>query len=104
MKSLIFEWLWSHRPDMAVICMFACGISWAAVSVNNFDNRLTTAERELPEIRAEMKEIRTEMHSRFEEIDERFEEIDERFEEIHKRFDRIELTLNTVVTYLSVKK
>jgi hypothetical protein len=96
MKSIVesgMEWLWSHKPDIALVgVVLACAI-WITSTVNSFEHRLAETERvcnvmterQLPELRIEIKEMKeTELR------------------EIKEDIVEIKLILKRIDTYLSI--
>lgn len=82
----LLDWLWFHAPGLLVLFLIVGGCVWFAIKINDFSHRLGVTEklcndintRQLPEIRTELKEINV-------------------------RLSKIELSLNTIITYLSTK-
>jgi hypothetical protein len=107
-----FKWLFNQNPNTAFLAVLLGFSIWMSIKMTQFNGQLTEFEirlngfeghltvtenlvrdineRQLPEIRNDIKNLQKEMDARFEKVDE--------------RFDKVELSLNTIITYLSAKK
>jgi len=81
----LLDWLWQHAPGLLVLLLIVAGCIWLAfkinefaITLNNFDHRLTATEKLCNELKEGQKEI-------------------------NSRLSKIELSLNTIITYLSTK-
>jgi len=82
----VFDWLWRHTPDVAIVGILILVSVWTAVKINNFGHRFAATERLCNDIHnRQLPEIKTELNS------------------MNDRLCKIELSLNTIITYLSTK-
>jgi len=78
----LLDWLWVHAPGLLVLVLIVAGCIWLTVNVNDFGNRLGATELLCNELNDRQKEMSREMNA---------------------RFSKIELSLNTIITYLPTK-
>ena len=84
----LLDWLWQHAPGLLVFILIVAAI-WLTLKINSFSHRLASTERVCNDINDRQKEMSKAMQ--------------EMNTQMNARFSKIELSLNTIMTYLSTK-